>query len=52
VVEGGRLRLRPDIYGLDAAYTRALDQRVPPAAPPPPAAVVAGAAAPTAVVAR
>ncbi|MBO1080307.1 L,D-transpeptidase family protein [Roseomonas sp. 573] len=53
VVEGGRLRLRPDIYGLDAAYVRALDQRVPPAAPPPPpAAVVAGAAAPTAVVAR
>ena len=26
VVEGGRARLRPDIYGLDAAYAREMDR--------------------------
>ncbi|SHI80407.1 Murein L,D-transpeptidase YcbB/YkuD [Roseomonas rosea] len=26
VVEGGRVRLRPDIYGLDAAYVREMDR--------------------------
>ncbi|MFT8246738.1 L,D-transpeptidase family protein [Roseomonas sp. BN140053] len=26
VVEGGRVRLRPDIYGLDAAYAREMDR--------------------------
>ncbi|MFC7541140.1 hypothetical protein ACFQU2_19000 [Siccirubricoccus deserti] len=25
VVEGNEVRLRPDIYGLDAAYVRAMD---------------------------
>jgi murein L,D-transpeptidase YcbB/YkuD len=35
MVEQGQVRLRPDIYGLDAAYARALDQRVPPVAPAP-----------------
>ncbi|PWS37745.1 murein L,D-transpeptidase [Falsiroseomonas bella] len=25
IVEGGRVRIRPDVYGLDAAYARALD---------------------------
>lgn len=49
VVEQGQVRLRPDIYGLDAAYARALDQRVPPA-PPPPAPVRAPEA--TTLVAR
>jgi len=41
MVEQGRVRIRPDIYGLDAAYARALDQRTPPAPPPPVAAPVA-----------
>jgi murein L,D-transpeptidase YcbB/YkuD len=35
MVEQGKVRLRPDIYGLDAAYARALDQRAAPVAPPP-----------------
>jgi murein L,D-transpeptidase YcbB/YkuD len=37
VVEGGEVRVRPDIYGLDEAYARALDapgRRLPPAAEP------------------
>jgi murein L,D-transpeptidase YcbB/YkuD len=25
VVEGGKVRVRPDIYGLDAAYVQAID---------------------------
>ena len=29
VVEEGRLRLRPDIYGLDAAYAREMDRGAP-----------------------
>lgn len=29
VVEEGRLRLRPDIYGLDAAYAREMDRSTP-----------------------
>lgn len=41
-VEAGGVRIRPDIYGLDAAYARALDQRGLPAAP----AVAAAAARP------
>jgi murein L,D-transpeptidase YcbB/YkuD len=31
-VDGSQVRIRPDIYGLDAAYARALDQRPLPAA--------------------
>lgn len=38
MVEQGRVRIRPDIYGLDAIYARALDQRTPPVPPPPPVA--------------
>lgn len=32
-VENGQVRIRPDIYGLDAAYLRLLDQRRPAALP-------------------
>ncbi len=38
VVEGGEVRVRPDIYGLDEAYARAMDgpgaRRYPPTAEP------------------
>ena len=34
-VEQGRVKIRPDIYGLDATYLRALDQRAAPVASPP-----------------
>jgi murein L,D-transpeptidase YcbB/YkuD len=42
VVEGGEVRVRPDIYGLDEAYARALDAP-PPGARRAPVAAAAGA---------
>jgi murein L,D-transpeptidase YcbB/YkuD len=39
-VEQGRVRIRPDIYGLDAIYARALDQRLAPVSPIPAAPVI------------
>ena len=34
-VDHGRVQIRPDIYGLDTAYLRALERRVAPVATPP-----------------
>lgn len=48
VVEQGQARLLSDIYGLDAAYLRLLDQRRPAAAPAPAQAPVARATPPAA----
>jgi len=44
-VDQGRVKIRPDIYGLDAVYLRALDQRSAPLAAP----VMARSAAPAPV---
>ncbi|MDB5370038.1 MAG: peptidoglycan-binding protein [Roseomonas sp.] len=41
-VEQGLVRIRPDIYGLDAAYARLLDQRSAPAGLPASPVVISG----------
>ncbi|PHK95622.1 murein L,D-transpeptidase [Pseudoroseomonas rhizosphaerae] len=51
--EGGLVRVRPDIYGLDADYLRLLDQRRPPASPAaPPAAPPLAQGAPARAASR